>query len=425
MKSVIAHEFHGLLYIMSACVIFLVVTPKALYANPGRKLLFICILFVLTGFYIGTESIDPLVYALHLTPVSLALAALFEGIIPGVCTWGAFLVVGTLVVGNDPLATAGGTTSLLLAGLVFHRKLLRQSNYGQMALMSVLLVSVHLAVYLIVMTLRGFYADPSIVCVVLVGTYLSTLLVSYVYYRVKNQEHLQEELASAEKYHMIGQLAASISHEIRNPLTTAGGFLQLMGKAGIDGAARERYRINALEGIEQANAIITGFLEYSKPTVPSPKPFDLLSEIESLVSWVSPLTAVANIDLRIRHEAEGPLTIIGEPKKFQQCMLNLMKNAIDAMPQGGKLTVLTWLESGEACIRISDTGVGMNEDQLRRIGMPYFTTKEKGTGLGLMVVIGLVKVMGGKISFRSRPREGTHCDIRFKLAAADTAMNQD
>ncbi|QYR24257.1 HAMP domain-containing histidine kinase [Paenibacillus sp. sptzw28] len=399
---------------MSACLIFLIVTPKALFVNRRRKLLFVCILFVLTGFYIGTEVIDPLVYALHLTPVSLALAVMFEGLIPGFFTWAAFLVCGIAVVGNDWVATAAGTTMMLLLGMLFHYQRLAFSKYGEIALSSVLLVSVHLAVYLVVYLLRGYTVNMEQLTVALTGTYLSTLLVSYTYYQVKKQEKLREQLFNAEKYQMIGQLAASISHEIRNPLTTTRGFLQMMGKPNVSPEALERYRLHAIEGIEHASSIISDYLNYSKPTVEEPGPIDIRTEIDGLIPWISPLSVMSGIEIRIKHLDVEPLYIVGEQKKFQQCLLNLLKNAIEAMPDGGQLTLRTWSDGERVCLQIADTGSGMNEQQLKRIGLPYFTTKEKGTGLGLMVVISLVQVMGGEISFRSKPGHGTKCDLRFK-----------
>ncbi|MDG0875017.1 ATP-binding protein [Paenibacillus thiaminolyticus] len=91
-----------------------------------------------------------------------------------------------------------------------------------------------------------------------------------------------------------------------------------------------------------------------------------------------------------------------------------MKNAVESMPSGGELTVTTWSDNEGVHIHIKDTGVGMSESQIKRIGMPFYTTKEKGTGLGLMVVIGLMKAMNGKVSYYSRPEEGTTCVLQFK-----------
>ena len=127
------------------------------------------------------------------------------------------------------------------------------------------------------------------------------------------------------------------------------------------------------------------------------------------------MAVMGGIEIRIKHEHEVPIFILGEPKKFQQCLLNIMKNAIEAMPGGGTLTVKTKVDNEYVCIAIADTGVGMNKLQLKRIGMPFFTTKEKGTGLGLMVVVSLINVMGGQIAFNSKRGQGTVCEIRYRL----------
>ncbi|MDG0875015.1 hypothetical protein L5D93_22365 [Paenibacillus thiaminolyticus] len=115
--SILSQEFKGLLYIMSACLMFLLITPQFMFANYRRKMLFIGILLVLTYFYIRYEKIHPFVYGIHLTPISLTLAALFEGFLPGIVTWLAFNVITVLLLGENVLATAVGSTLLLVMGL--------------------------------------------------------------------------------------------------------------------------------------------------------------------------------------------------------------------------------------------------------------------------------------------------------------------
>lgn len=412
--SLLAREIHGLLYIFGACLLLLVVTLK-MFGEKRRKFSFVGILVLLSAVYFSIETVDPLVYALHLTPIAIALAVLFEGFIPGVATWAAFTLCGTLIVGNDWLPTAAGTTGLLLIGMYFYRRDPGCIPYVRYLKRYMLVVAAHAAIYLACAYGMGNGpANLSFTLWTLAGTFVSTLLVSAVYHRVKHQEHLQMELIDAEKYQVIGQMAASISHEVRNPLTTAKGFLQLMGKEGINEETRERYRSYAQEGINHANAIISDYLNYAKPTREQAQPFDIRAELDGLMPWVTPLSTMADVEIRIQHVKDGPLMMLGEPKKFQQCMLNIIKNAIESMPSGGTMTVVTWSEGSKLCIQVSDTGVGMSEEQLRQIGKPFFTTKEAGTGLGMLVVVQLIQLMSGTIRYRSKLGQGTVCDIRFK-----------
>ncbi|WP_308638624.1 ATP-binding protein [Paenibacillus silvisoli] len=373
------------------------------------------ILIVVTVCYQVVEPIDPLVFILHLTPLSILIAALFEGLLPGIIICGAFTICGSVFAGSDIAAILVSNAALLSLGLWFHyRDLLRD---GLLLIMGrgLLLITVHTGLFVLVYHGRGHELAVSGTVVTYLGTLLSAALVILIAFKVKNQEQLQEELYKVEKYHMIGQMAASISHEIRNPLTSTRGFLQMMGKTNISNESLERYRLHAIEGVEHANAIITDYLNYAKPTIEEARLIDVNAEIEGLVPLITPLSVMAGIEVRIAHQQKQKAYILGELKKFQQCLLNLMKNAIEAMPEGGVLSVSTRIDSERVYIQIADTGVGMTKRQLKRIGTPFFTTKEKGTGLGLMVVVSLVKVMGGQITFSSRSGKGTVCEIRYEL----------
>lgn len=415
MLSVLAYEFHGLLYILTACMLILIVKPRAMVTVKQRGLLFIAIFVLLSVCYMSMEKTEPLVFALYLIPILSALSSMFEGWLAGAVAWIAFLVCGYWIAGTEPVATIVGASLIVFLGLLFHFKWLRTSELNQLMHKALLFISIYEAVYIFIYFQRGYEAPLGTLAVILGGTFLSTALVFFTYYQVRNHERMQEELYNAEKYHMIGQLAASISHEIRNPLTTTRGFLQMMGKPNINQEALDRYRLHAIEGIEHANSIITDYLNYAKPSIEDARPIDVQAEINALIPWVSPLSVMSSIEMKIIHEQEQSFFIMGEPKKFQQCLLNLIKNAIEAMPGGGVLTITTRVDQSNVCIQIEDTGIGMNKLQLKRIGMPFFTTKEKGTGLGLMVVVSLVKVMGGQIVFSSKTGKGTICEIRYVL----------
>lgn len=416
--SMIGHEVTGILYVMSACLFFLIITPRYTFSNNRRKLLFVAILALLSLSYLTLETIDPFIYCVHLIPISIVLASLFEGTIAGIATWIAFNFGNAVIVGNDIAPTLIASTILLGMGLIFHKTQVERSTFLQINLLAFTLTTVYLLVFLLCYedwdTLKG-----SPVGLMVIGTYLSTMLVSYIYYHVKNQEKLREELYDAEKYQVIGQLAASISHEVRNPLTTAHGFLQLMRNDNLSQDALEKYRSFALEGIDQANAIITDYLNFAKPTVKNHDQVHIQEAIDSLISMVSPLCVLSKVELQIKHYTSEPVYVKGDTKKFQQSLLNIMKNAIESMPEGGYLRVSTWCDNDGVHIQIQDTGVGMSEYEIKRIGMPFYTTKEKGTGLGLMVVVSSIRAMNGKISYYSRPREGTTCVLQFKRVLED------
>lgn len=401
---------------MGVCLnhLFLIFTPRFMFGYYPRKFLFIFILFALTYIYIEYESINPLLYGLHLAPITLTLASLFEGLLPGIFTWLAFNLYTLFYLQVHGLPTFAGSTILLIVALALHYKQTLHSTYIKIFFLSLLLVTVYLLGYL------SFFGNwegigKTEVVIVIAGTYLSSMYISYIYHHIKNQERMREELFRAEKYQVIGQLAASISHEIRNPLTTAQGFLQLMNRNNLSMEQLETYRNYAVSSIEQANAIITDYLNYAKPEVEIVCPLHVQEEIDgTIVPMVSPLCVLSKIEVVIQHFSPEPMYILGESKKFQQSLLNIIKNAVESMPEGGTLKITTWSDNEGVHIHIKDTGVGMSDHQIKRIGMPFYTTKAKGTGLGLMVVISLVKAMNGTISYYSLPNEGTTCVLQYK-----------
>ncbi|SDS43686.1 two-component system, sporulation sensor kinase B [Paenibacillaceae bacterium GAS479] len=412
---ILAREFQGLMYYLTACLLFLIITPRVSFIRYGRKLLFVAILALTSYFYLAYEEIDPLVYVLHLVPVCVALIAIYEGWIPGVSTTAAFIWGNIFIAGNEWLPGTLSMVFIAIVGIIYHYRMPSPEAVKRMLLVHFLLILVYIGLFITLSLWTQDHMEYRRMIVTGIGTLLSSPLVAYTYYLVKHQERLTEELFNAEKYQLIGQLTASISHEIRNPLTTARGFLQLMGRSNLDAATLDRYRINALEGIDGANAIITDYLNYSKPSVEQPRLLDVRQELANVEQWVKPLCVMSNVELISRHNTQDTLLVNGDSKKLQQCLLNIMKNAIESMPEGGVLTISSRKEDEKVLIFIRDTGIGMNEQQLKRIGMPFYTTKDKGTGLGLMVVTNLIQAMGGRLYFRSKPSQGTICEVHLPL----------
>ncbi|ANE49038.1 hypothetical protein SY83_19135 [Paenibacillus swuensis] len=396
---------------MSAALLYLVITPTRLYTGNRRKMLFVAILTVLSYFYLFYEHIDPDIYILHLIPVSLGFAVLFEGAIPGICTWFAFNIGSYFFLHNEIAPVVAASSCMLLLGLYAHKRFLEGTLTRKIAISMVLLF----AYMFVLLSMKPSLMQHSLFIITcLIGSIFSTWLTHYLYFNVKRQEIVKEKLINAEKYQLIGQLAASMSHEIRNPLTISRGFLQIMRKPSLTSEDLEKYIHFAIDGIDQSNAIITDYLNFAKPHVGKIEPIDINEEIKAVMPFITSLALLSNVDIQILPSDENPLIIMGESKKMRQCLLNLTKNGIEAMPDGGSLTIQTLRSQVGVEIIIKDTGVGMRKEQLRSAGLPFYTTKEKGTGLGLMVVNSLLKSMNGRIYFESKPNKGTRCQIVFK-----------
>ncbi len=243
----------------------------------------------------------------------------------------------------------------------------------------------------------------------LVGTWVSTRVVE----DIRQYELLQRKLIRNEKLEAVSHLASSISHEVRNPLTTSRGFMQLLSEQDVPDHCKEYIKIS-IEEIDRAAGIIQDYLTFAKP---SPEKVEILQtkdELKRAIDVMQPLANMNNVE--VQSVLMGG-SIKAERSRLQQCLVNLMKNAIEAMPNGGLLSVYSnVVDDKTVVIRIRDTGIGMDANQLSRLGEPYFSTKEiKGTGLGMMVVYRIIESMNGFIEVESEVGEGTCFTITLPM----------
>lgn len=245
---------------------------------------------------------------------------------------------------------------------------------------------------------------------------IGMLIAMFLIIKLRENIEYKEEIIKGEQLKIISELAASIAHEIRNPLTVVRGFAQLLKKSdkmeNID--SRKRYADVMINELDRAESIIVNFLSLSKPQIDQLERFNIGQAIEHVTGMLEPFGHLHQVDIHITHNREG--WVSGDPRKFSQCLINIMKNGIEAMPDGGVLTVSTFLKDKVLNIEIRDTGIGMDEQQIKRLGTPYYSTKEKGTGLGMMVTYNIIKLMNGKIMITSKQGEGTSIIIQLPLA---------
>ncbi|MCR2807961.1 ATP-binding protein [Paenibacillus soyae] len=417
-QSVGVPLLHGWLFISGVCFVYLMLLPKLKLGYRQRQIFFVGIGAVMLALYLWTESLTPQLFSLLIVPACLLCVMLLDSrFASGACV-AIVAASGYVILGPDclPVLVAG----FLQAGLGMYLSRRHQMESAWLLyLYSFLCVAVYLLIFFAADSLMGggdmLRLPGEELAIFIASSILSSQMIPLVFTFVKDQARLQRELILSEKYQSVGQMAASISHEIRNPLTTARGFLQLMNIDKLSKENFERYRRYAFEGLDHANQIITEYLNYTKPSVETAKRLDVKHEIDSVVQWLQPYSVQKNVTIVTHHMSEADPFVFVQPKQFQQCMLNIMKNAIEAMVDGGLLTVHTRIVDNQVQILIRDTGMGMSSEQLKRIGKPYFSTKESGTGLGLMVVMSLVKAMNGKIIFRSKLKQGTICEIHLGL----------
>jgi two-component system sporulation sensor kinase B len=225
--------------------------------------------------------------------------------------------------------------------------------------------------------------------------------------------HMQEEVMKSEKTKMVSEMAASVAHEIRNPLTTVRGFIQLFGADELDKEKKAFYQKICLEELDRAQLIITDYLSLAKPDPEIIENININDEISYLSNVLLTYANYNNIQIHGTLPEDHTLRIIGDRYKFRQALINIGKNAIEALHDGGILEIKASRVNDHAVIIISDTGIGMTAEQIRRLGTPYYSTKEKGTGLGTMVSFGIIKKMNGKIEIQSELGKGTEYKLIF------------
>ena len=217
---------------------------------------------------------------------------------------------------------------------------------------------------------------------------------------------MEMDMKHKEKWAAIGELSANIAHEIRNPLASLKGSIEMLREDRVAKEQKERLTEIALKEMERLNGIITDFLMYSTPRAAEFSAFDLNLVLDDTLELLKN-TASARKDISITKNFDGPLFVNADRQKMHQVFLNLGMNALEAMPDGGELSVSTKRSSNSFEVVFKDTGIGISQENLEKIFYPFFTTKNEGTGLGLAIAYRIIEEHKGKINVISNPGEGT------------------
>jgi two-component system sensor histidine kinase HydH len=227
---------------------------------------------------------------------------------------------------------------------------------------------------------------------------------------------LKDEVRRQEKLAALGGLAAGVAHEIRNPLSSIKGLATFFQEQFADGSeAREAAGVMIRE-VDRLNRVISELLDFARPTDLNRRLSDLPPLINRSIQLIQQDAASQNITIEV-HIPDDIRPVSIDPDRLTQCLLNLYLNALQAMPQGGTLTVGCHHEDGGRKVRITvgDTGEGIAAEHLDSIFNPYFTTKNKGTGLGLAIVHKIIEAHQAHLNVESTPGKGTRIMIEIPL----------
>ena len=229
-------------------------------------------------------------------------------------------------------------------------------------------------------------------------------------------KHLQEEIRRTEKLAAIGGLAAGVAHEIRNPLSSIKGIATYF-RDKLDTVPADRKTAGIMiQEVDRLNRVISELLEFARPAQLKKEPVRLRDLLYHSLDLVRQDARAKNVAIDLA-ESSPDLTCELDPDRFAQCLLNLYLNAIQAMEDGGTLSIGYFREKDRAVITVSDSGPGIQGDDLQQIFDPYFTSKPSGTGLGLAIVHKIVEAHQGRIAVDSKPGKGTTFTIALPINA--------
>jgi two-component system, sporulation sensor kinase B len=342
---------------------------------------------------------------------AILILTLYGGWLPGaivlvsVCFYryfvgGNFLYIGIMV----------SVFAFIIA--IILRRLFLQSQ-SRLAAGSLVLLC-YFIVYIALLSYSIRFLDLSFYFIYFIAFYLTCIALIFVIESLIKINKRFEEMVYLDKLTMIGQLTASIAHEIRNPLSTVRGFIQFLSSDTKDEQFK-KFSPLIMEELDRTNSIITNYLKVAKP-----EPFQLtivpLHEVIcDCVELMRPLASFSNVS--IDHENKDLFYVQGDEHHLKQALMNVIKNGIESISNQGTITIEINADhfKNMVGIIIKDNGKGMTSEQLKQIGLPFYTTKSKGTGLGSMVTNKIIRELNGIIEYESDINKGTTVKILFPL----------
>ena len=222
---------------------------------------------------------------------------------------------------------------------------------------------------------------------------------------------MEEEIKRREKLAAIGELSASIAHELRNPIASMKGSFELLREGALPEDTRNRLMDIAVSEMDRLNGIVTDFLLYCNPRPPEMREFSLSTAAEEVADMLANMTE----QVRIVKDIEEDVFITADEQKIRQLLWNLALNAVESMTDDGEVVISLHAGAGTAVLKVSDSGAGIDEGDMDKIFYPFFSTKRKGTGLGLSIAYRIVEEHDGNIEVHSEKGRGTEFTVALPM----------
>lgn len=222
----------------------------------------------------------------------------------------------------------------------------------------------------------------------------------------------RKRVEQSQRLAQMGQLVALVAHEVNNPLMIISSAAQLSLMEKLDNKEVEGNLKDIIDQCDRAKDMIHRFLMFAKPSKGKVKEVNINDVLENVVRLIEHQFSLYNIKL-IRESCKDPIILKVDDQHLQEVFLNILMNAKDAMPKGGRVCIAVSKSGDDACVKIMDTGIGISDENLKKLFDPFFTTKENGVGLGLPVVKGILEAYGGTIKYESVVGKGTTVLVRL------------
>ncbi len=232
-------------------------------------------------------------------------------------------------------------------------------------------------------------------------------------------ERKNRELARKNRLADLGQVASHVAHEVRNTLVPVTLYLSLLRRRCDQDREGQEIVDKIAAGLTALDATVNDLLHFTSDRDPQLQTFCLARLVEEVCSSLAPQLEAQQIELRCRVPRDRFIT--ADPHMYRRALLNLALNALDAMPEGGRLSIAAAFDSRDVTLEVADTGPGLSSEAVQRVFEPFYSTKQGGTGLGLTIVARVAEVHGGEVSVRNPAQGGAAFTLRIPAAAREAA----
>ncbi len=234
-----------------------------------------------------------------------------------------------------------------------------------------------------------------------------------------------EQLRRADRLSALGELSAGIAHEVRNPLGSIEGAIQILGRTNLPEETRKEFSGLAQTELNRLKAVVTNFLEFARPQQPQRRAVAPGTLLDSVARLTSETAKMAEVSIKVESPVETPSVML-DPEQIKQVILNLVINAIQATAPHGQVTLRAGAKDGWLAFEVEDEGKGIPDESLEKIFDPFFTTRADGTGLGLSIAHSIISQHGGKIEVTRNQGKGmtfaVYLPLTGRVHSAETSQ---